>query len=123
MLFGATQGKIWGTTRPIFHGNNVECHLIHFNKGGYCSQHTHNSKFNRFVVLNGVLRISQCVNKTVDKTILEEGDICDIPPGIEHRFEALTDGCALEVYWVELDPNDIDRHGSVGGENFIGAPE
>ena len=116
---GISQGKVWGTTRSLFCHNNVECHLIDFKKGGYCSQHVHRSKYNRFVVLRGVLQVLQWANSNSDVpdvTILSGGDVCDVAPGIMHCFEAESDGEAIEIYWSDLDPDDIDRCGTCGGK-------
>jgi hypothetical protein len=40
---------------------------------------------------------------------------CTVPPGDFHRFEALEDTQALEIYWVDLKENDIVRedHGGL----------
>ena len=35
-------------------------------------------------------------------------------PGTYHRFKALEDTICYEIYWVELDPSDIERD-DVGG--------
>ena len=39
----------------------------------------------------------------------------DVPPAVDHRFEAMEDTRALEIYWIDgLDPNDIVRR-DIGG--------
>ena len=58
------QGKIWGETSPIFNKNNVEIHRIEIKKGGYCSKHKHEHKFNAFFVEKGKLQISVWKNNT-----------------------------------------------------------
>ena len=48
-------------------------------------------------------------------TILTDGMFSDVPPGVEHRFEALKNTKALEVYWTnDLDPGDIVRKDTGG---------
>lgn len=114
------QGKVWGQTTPLFCKNNVEIHRIEGVAGGFCSWHRHNMKFNRFFIESGVLKIT--VQKDYgsgtleDVTILEAGQQTTVSPGQFHKFEVLEDCVAYEIYWVELDPDDIDRL-TVGGFN------
>lgn len=112
------QGKVWGNTKPLFNKNNVELHAISINKGGFCSKHKHISKFNRFVVSKGKLKITiwkHYANKFLeDVTILNPGEECTVSPGDWHMFEALENTEALEIYWVELRDTDIERE-NIGG--------
>jgi mannose-6-phosphate isomerase-like protein (cupin superfamily) len=107
------QGKLWGHTRPLFCKNNVEVHDITIVKGGYCSMHKHHSKFNRFVVRRGKLKVT--IRKNYghdildDVTILLAGESCTVNPGDYHMFEALEETEALEIYWVTLNESDIER--------------
>ena len=114
------QGKVWGETARIFAGNNVEMHRIVGNKGGYCSKHKHEHKFNMFFVESGVLKIIEWKEDsgTVDETILRNCDSCVVPPGSLHKFEVEEDCVAYEIYWVSLDPADISRedHGAANKE-------
>ena len=111
------EGKVWGTTTLLFHRGNFEVHEIFAEKGGYCSQHYHQCKYNTFIVKSGRLKVSVFTKNTYgdlqtmheDITVLREGEELTIPPGVIHQFEALTDVEALEVYWVELQPTDIKR--------------
>lgn len=113
---GPKQGKDWGDTQLLFAFNSVECHRIRVTNGGFCSTHTHEYKWNRFVVIDGSLTIEQFLKPdSPDVTKLFAGQITDVPPGIPHRFEASEDCVALEFYWVVLEPLDIDRAGTVGG--------
>ena len=66
-------------------------------------------------MLEGKLKITIYKGDRSDETILTEGMFSDVPPEIDHRFEALEDTKALEVYWVDgLDPTDIVRKDSGG---------
>lgn len=108
------QGKVWGETSDIFNKNNVEIHVIHIKKGGYCSKHLHKYKFNRFVMLSGKLKISvwkeyKDGSTLEDVTIINQGEQCTVSPNEYHRFEALEDCTALEIYWCELSGSDIVR--------------
>jgi len=104
------QGKTWGRTAELFSRNNVELHRIEVLRGGYCSKHKHARKFNLFHVESGALEITVWQpDGTADRTKIVAGQSCTVPPGAYHRFEAVTDAVALEVYWMELDPGDIVR--------------
>ncbi len=114
-LTGAVQGKFWGTTRCFFENSTSEVHYIEAEKDGYCSRHHHKNKWNRFIVLEGALKVIIYKQDSEDETVLTSGMFSDVPPGIDHRFEALEDTKALEVYWIDgLDPQDIVRQDSGG---------
>lgn len=104
-------GKTWGETREIFRRNNVEVHRIEAHKGGYCSKHQHLHKYNQFYVEKGILQVDVWKNDydLCDTTQLHPGETMTVPPGELHRFTALSDVVAWEIYWVELEPGDIER--------------
>lgn len=109
-------GKIWGKTEALFSRNNVEVHRIEVEQGGYCSRHKHRGKWNMFFIESGELEVLQYKDDGAhDTTILVAGDNCAVPPGELHQFRAITDVIAYELYWVELDANDIVRE-TVGGK-------
>lgn len=104
-------GKIWGSTEPLEINSQLEFHRIHAKKGGVCSTHRHICKWNGFYVVSGRLKVS--IRKSnydlVDVTILEPGQYTKVPPGEYHWFEALEDTEAFEIYWAELNHDDIER--------------
>jgi mannose-6-phosphate isomerase-like protein (cupin superfamily) len=106
-------GKIWGNTQKIFEHNNVSFHRIQILKGGICSKHYHEHKYNMFFVENGLLKIStwQKDYTLVDETILGNNQSTTISPGLYHNFEALEDTVAYEIYYLNLNDNDIIRDG------------
>lgn len=110
------QGKIWGFTEAIFQKHNFEIHRIEIKQGGFCSTHKHNNKFNAFYMESGSLKINveQKAYELTDETIIETGDLTVVKPGLYHSFEALTDCICYEIYWTELDHEDIERR-TVGG--------
>ena len=130
------EGKVWGSTKPLLQTPAIEIHRIKVKEGGYCSKHTHQSKINTFYVLSGVLQISRWKNyvhevgkiiqagydqhQMVDKTKLYHDEICIVPAGEPHMFTALEDTVALEIYWAELNHNDIHRD-LIGGYNESGS--
>lgn len=110
------QGKIWGETKPIFFKNNVEIHRISVRKGGFCSKHKHEHKYNAFLIESGALKITTWKNdyKLIDETTIKAGEITTCEPQEYHMFEALEDTIAFEIYWVELKEKDITREGCGG---------
>ena len=112
------RGKIWGSTSTIFNKNNVEIARIEVKEGAYCSKHLHKYKYNMFLVERGVLEVTiyrYDANHVIeDVTILNDGDSTFIEPNLYHKFCAKEDTIAYEIYWTELDSNDIVRE-SVGG--------
>lgn len=104
-------GKVWGETFPILETKSFELHKIKFKDGHMCSEHMHNTKFNAFICLKGLLliRVWKKDYDLVDETVIEPNQVCVVKPGEYHQFEALSDGEALEIYWSEFDANDIVR--------------
>ena len=106
-------GKVWGQTELIEANGALEFHRIEMNKGGVCSKHLHEFKWNGFYVESGrmLVRVWQDEDQEglVDETILEEGDFTQVKPGKVHQFEGLDDGVAFELYWAEFSHNDIIR--------------
>lgn len=105
------QGKIWGETVELFSKNNVSIHRISVKKDHFCSKHKHDFKYNAFYVESGKLKIQhwQTDYDLIDETIISAGDICYIPPKHYHKFIALENTIAYEIYYVELLDNDIQR--------------
>lgn len=114
-LIGASQGKFWGSTRCFFVNDSCEVHCLEANEGGFCSRHCHKNKWNRFIVLSGRLKVIIFKDSGQDETILTTGMFSDVPPKVDHKFEALEDTVALEIYWIDgLDPGDIIRRDTGG---------
>ena len=84
-------GKIWGETELILSNNSLEFHRIDYKKGGVCSKHLHEWKWNGFYVMSGQMK----------------------KPGLYHSFEGMEDGVAFELYWANFSVHDIKRE-SVG---------
>lgn len=104
-------GKIWGVTSELFNKNNVEVHRIEAKKNGYSSVHKHEHKHNMFFVENGCLKIDIWKNDydLVDSIELSDGESTTVKPGEFHKFTAIEDTTAYEIYWVEISGNDIVR--------------
>ena len=101
----------------IFYINNPAPYTK-IKKGGFCSEHKHERKFNAFFIEKGKLQINIWKNDydLVDKTIITDGQISIVSPMELHSFEAIEETIAYEIYWAESVPEDIIRR-SVGGVN------
>jgi len=118
-MLGLPEGKDWGTTQCIFKNDSVEVHRIFAFKGGYCSEHVHSSKFNQFYVESGSLEVSIFSNNNQQsmhsaKSTVNHGMSLVVKPGVKHKFEAMEDTIAFEIYWTEIDSFDITRYKSGG---------
>ena len=108
------QGKNWGYTTKFFENAVVSAHHLEIKKGGYCSEHYHEYKYNEFYVISGELEITirredDEGNKTIDKTILKAGQLSAVSPGFWHMFRGITKCEAIEMYQVLLIDPDIER--------------
>lgn len=101
--------KIWGTTEETFSNDNFEVHRICVNKGGYCSEHFHKHKHNLFYIESGKLEIDVFYEDHIVKTILKPGQKTTVEPKCKHKFIALENTVAYEIYWVNLLKEDIVR--------------
>lgn len=116
-----TQDKVWGTTKCIFMDHASETHYLEVKAGGYSSRHKHR-KTNLFLLVSGILVVETFEEGTsglipLSVINLIEGIPATIPPGVIHRFNAVTDCKVIEIYWTEkIDPGDIVRF-DVGGLN------
>jgi len=116
VFLGNMQGKVWGKTEKIFDNGLVEIHRIEANAGGFSSRHRHHSKWNMFYIESGKLAVEiYRENGLRDRTIISDGQQTSVPPREWHRFEALSNTIAYEVYWSELISDDIERedHGGM----------
>ena len=104
-------GKVWGQTELVHANGVLEFHRIEYKKGGVCSKHIHEYKWNGFFVESGemLVRVWQKDYDLVDETILKAGDFTKVKPGVLHQFEGLKDGVAFELYWAQYDHYDIKR--------------
>jgi len=109
------QSKIWGITSKIFELNNVEIHRIEIDKGGYCSEHFHDYKYNQFFVESGEIEVTIFQENGINETtVLKAFDQSTVPPKLIHKFKANKDSVVYEIYWVSMEGPDIIRR-TVGG--------
>ena len=84
-------GKIWGSTELILANSSLEFHRIDFKKGGVCSKHKHEYKWNGFYCMTGKMkvRVWQKDYDLIDETILVPGDFTAVKPQLFHSFELI----------------------------------
>lgn len=108
------QSKIWGTTEEIISNEIFEVHRICVKKGGYCSKHYHNYKFNMFFVESGVIEVDTIYEDHINTTVLKSGQSTVVSPNELHVFRAPQNTIAYEIYWVRLPKEDIIRKNDGG---------
>ena len=113
--------KAWGTKNPRYTDEFTEVVDIEIVKGGFSSRHLHDHKYNYFIVKVGVLRVvtyDAQGNRGRAAILRAESPGWRVHPGVFHRFEALSNVVATEIYWssdgTPIDPEDIVRS-DVGG--------
>lgn len=107
-------GKWWGQTSTVFARNDVEVHYIEILPGGFCSEHRHKHKYNQFIVLEGHLTVVTWKagdTNPPDEVTLGPGDETVVKPTHFHKFvnRSQEPVKALEIYFVVLDSQDIER--------------
>jgi len=118
------ESKVWGTTLCVSKNALSEVHYLEIVSGGYCSEHRHVKKWNKFIVTDGLLKVTIFNTKDFGPDmcyIIGPGESLDVKPGDFHRFDALEDTNCIEVYWVEdVLSTDIERRtqgGLYDGDN------
>ena len=109
-------GKVWGETELVLQTPFIEFHRIWVHKGGFCSLHKHEFKWNMFYVTSGELAVHTHKNdyELIDTTVLGPRQWTTVKPGEFHSFEAVHDTMAFELYYPEPLSEDIIRK-TVGG--------
>jgi mannose-6-phosphate isomerase-like protein (cupin superfamily) len=110
--------KVWGERRRIHLDDKNEIDLLYIKKDTFCSKHTHKNKINKFIVIEGKVRIET----EFGSCILTKNESWVIRPPMKHRFYALENSTIIELAYVEegkIDPKDIDRE-SQGGRIING---
>ena len=111
-------GKVWGRTKLLLSTPSLEVHLLSVDPFARCSMHCHRTRWNAFVVISGTLfvEVRQEEYGLVDVTVLTNGQLTTVRPGLWHRFRTEGEGArCVEVYYPDaLGAADIERE-DVGG--------
>lgn len=100
--------KIWGIRQRILESKQVIIDLLHLEKNSACSEHTHATKINRFILFKGDVRIKTDLG--IHKLKIFEP--FDVEPPLKHQFIVKKKSVMLEIAFVkngELIDNDIIR--------------
>ena len=110
-------GKTWGYTTDFFRNAMVSAYHLEVRKGGYCSEHKHDHKYNSFYVVSGELEITIWrEGEKPDVTIIGPGQSTAVSPGFWHKFKGITSVHCIEIYQVLLIDPDIKRRTGGGLE-------
>lgn len=111
--------KIWGERRRILLTDRCEIDLLYLKKGTFCSTHKHKKKINKFVVVEGEVKIET----DFGNKILKKNESWTVKPPLIHRFCPLTDSIMIELAYTEdktkISSTDIWRF-SQGGRIIDG---
>jgi len=105
--------KVWGERRRILLTDQTEIDLLYVKKDTFCSTHLHITKINKFVVVEGKVRIET----EFGKKTLKKNQSFEVKSPLIHRFIALEDSIMIELAYVDkgfIQPKDIKRK-SQGG--------
>lgn len=111
-----TTKKIWGTKQSLLKTDQTEIDLLHLDANTACSIHHHSHKINKFLLLQGDVRIKSDLGEVK----LKINEPFDVEAGIVHQFVVKENSLLLEMAYVregKIDPKDIVR--KVQGGKFI----
>lgn len=95
--------KPWGSEEIWAETDDYVGKIIRINAEQRLSLQVHEEKDESILVVKGRLRLHTGTDAArVTIRILEEGDSAHIPPGLIHRFEAVTDTDLIEVSTPQL---------------------
>ena len=102
----------WGDREVLFQNLNCAVTLLTLNSKKRCSWHKHNTAFNLFYVVHGLLGIK--TENGISKIM--EGQSFLVQPGIFHEFQTYEEKVvAIEICYVEYNKEDIFRE-TLGGD-------
>lgn len=113
------EDKLWGLNHVMhLDGSFQVCH-ISVKKGGFCSNHRHTHKWNQFYVVSGKLAVQtyrggELTGPPETIHFLGPTDSIRIEPGVNHKFHALEDTEAIEIYSASVSEEDIIREDTGG---------
>ena len=88
--------KVWGFKIRMLETATTVVDLLTLKKGGFCSWHYHDFKYNLFIVLEGKVLI-----ETEDYTkVLAKNDYYAVSPKIKHRFITKSKAKLIEVMYT-----------------------
>ena len=92
--------KVWGFKYRLLETATTVVDVLTLKKGGFCSWHYHDFKYNLFIVLEGKVNIVRDTKKGVKTKTLLKGEYLAIPPKIQHQFVAKEKSKIMEVMYT-----------------------
>lgn len=113
--FDSIEEKPWGLSELIFYNSVCQFYRLEIKQGGkstYGKFHKHRFRYNLLYVEYGTLKLFVNTFKGQREFILDpetKYTRYTVLPGVSHRFEAITEVTAYEVYYTYCNMNDIVR--------------
>lgn len=96
----------WIVNKPEYCGK-----ILFFKKGKHCSWHVHEQKDETFYIQSGQLLVRWSLDsddlEQANETVLEEGDIFYVPPGMYHQMTGLFDTYMIEFSTQHFEEDSI----------------
>lgn len=89
--------KIWGIRQRVLESDQVIIDLLHLEKNTACSEHNHEKKINRFLLLKGDVIVKTDFGD--HKLIVNEP--FDVEPPLKHQFIVKKKSIMLEISFVK----------------------
>ena len=103
--------KTWGERTKIHEDDLSEVCYLKLNPKQRCSYHSHRQKSNQFFVIRGKLNVTT----EWGEVSMGPGEEFTVHPPDKHEFSTGKEAAEIiEVAFVRLDPEDIDRE-NIGG--------
>jgi quercetin dioxygenase-like cupin family protein len=102
--------KAWGSTESLFDNSSTEVHIASVYEKGFTSKHYHKHKYNLLYIIHGSLLLKIWDDFDAEHShTLTTGKKFIVNPGILHQFIALEQTHIIEIYFTDIDKNDIIR--------------
>ena len=110
-MFTMTHGT-WGERLRTFEWDGGIATLLFLEPNQRCSWHSHETIYNRFTCISGILGIKTDKGYT---TKITSKQMFEVEPGIRHEFQTYDEPVIVEeIAYVKYNEHDIDRK-SAGG--------
>ena len=97
--------ELWIANNYLYCGK-----ILHVDKGKRCSSHFHVKKLETFYIVKGSI-IMRLIHKdgTKEEFVMNEGDVLDVPQGLMHQFEGISEDGA-DIIEVSTTHDDDDSY-------------
>ena len=92
--------KVWGFKYRLLETATTVVDVLTLKKGGFCSWHYHDFKYNMFIVLEGKVNIVRDTKEGVKTKTLRKGESYAVAPKIQHQFVAKEKAKIMEVMYT-----------------------